>query len=89
MEYGKLIDAARKRHGWTSDYAVAKALNYKNISAIYRIRNGTLGMRAERYRALLLLANGDAKSGSMYIMLNRTAAANAPLYRVESLRYAA
>jgi len=67
MEYAKLIDAAKKRHGCT-DYAIAKALKYKSISAIYKVRKGTCNMSAARYRALLLLANGENKDGSLYIM---------------------
>jgi hypothetical protein len=88
MEYAKLIDAAKKRHGWT-DYKVAKALKYKNISAIYQVRSGRQGMSAERYRALLVLANGEVKSGSLYIMLSSHNAANEAVYLVDSMRYAA
>lgn len=88
MEYAKLIDAAKKRHGW-SDYRVAKALKYKNISTIYQVRNGKKGMTAERYRALLLLAYGELKRGNLYIMSTRHEAANEAFCQIESMRYAA
>lgn len=56
MDYKPLIDEAMKRNGFTSRYQLAKALNYKNISAIYQVTAGKRGLRADRLMKLLSLA---------------------------------
>jgi len=71
MNYAALITAATKRQKRTR-YEIAKRLGYKNVSVIYRLEKGTVGMSVNRLETLLELAGQRrANSGRMYIMLNK------------------
>lgn len=65
MDYNELLDEAKRRQHLATDYKLAKALGYKNISTIYQVRAGKKGLRAERLMKLLQLA-GKAASVAFF-----------------------
>lgn len=77
MDYNLLIDKAKEHSNLASDYAVAKALNYKNKSIIYKIREGKSGMSAEKLVMLMRLAGKTIASIALVIGITLPAAQDA------------
>jgi hypothetical protein len=55
MDYNPLIEQAKNKNKWT-DYKLNKALGYKSVSMIYRVKRGKAGLSAEKLMLLMKLA---------------------------------
>lgn len=55
MDYKPLIEQAKQKNKWT-DYRLNKALGYKSVSMIYRLKQGKAGMSADKLAELAKLA---------------------------------